>query len=537
MVDEVVDDDDLRRHRRRAGRPARRRSDPGLRLDQGLAAARRVSRSGLHPGVRGPRADRVFRLARPPRGDRGLRAEAAAAVHRKLSARSARSVEQPTRGRCRSLDLVGPMGELGALFNPGMRHELEERQAKAARREEEGNARDGDLRIDLESGVAVINIPGDEDDRATGRSRHRRSRVDRRLEPPRADAAASNSDDAGDAAQSRPATTDRRRARPTRAGGQLPSRRGASAATVDAPAIADRPATRCRPVTLACASSGRRRLPSARQQPATWSSTMPVACISAYAVVGPKNLNPRRLSSLAIAVDSAVIADEVGHRCRPRTRAGRRERPQQLVQADVQVGGHPGVVDRGLDLGPVPHDRGVGHQPIDVAVAEVGDPIDREAVEGAAGTPAVCAGSSTSSARTGRPPGTAARTGRRRRAADVPTRCRGTRRTPARWHPTSSGQARPVRPPRPDGATRLSGRIGASWPAPPARSAGCRCRPQRQRARCAAAGPAGAGRRRSASCAIGLATSQPDPAEDAERQAQIVRPGDPAAAGQSGRPA
>ncbi len=57
------------------------------------------------------------------------------------------------------------MGELGALFNPGMRHELEERQAKAARREEEGNARDGDLRIDLESGVAVINIAGaDEED-------------------------------------------------------------------------------------------------------------------------------------------------------------------------------------------------------------------------------------------------------------------------------------------------------------------------------------------------------------------------------------
>src|SRR6476620_449793 len=56
------------------------------------------------------------------------------------------------------------MGELGALFNPGMRHELEERQAKAARREEEGNARDGDLRIDLESGVAVINVPGSDDE-------------------------------------------------------------------------------------------------------------------------------------------------------------------------------------------------------------------------------------------------------------------------------------------------------------------------------------------------------------------------------------
>ena len=54
------------------------------------------------------------------------------------------------------------MSELGALFNPGMRHELEERRAKSARREEEGNARDGDLRIDLDSGVAVINTPGED---------------------------------------------------------------------------------------------------------------------------------------------------------------------------------------------------------------------------------------------------------------------------------------------------------------------------------------------------------------------------------------
>ena len=69
------------------------------------------------------------------------------------------------------------MGELGALFNPGMRHELEERQAKAARREEEGNARDGDLRIDLESGVAVINIPGE----TTSDDRH--AEVGRRLAP------------------------------------------------------------------------------------------------------------------------------------------------------------------------------------------------------------------------------------------------------------------------------------------------------------------------------------------------------------------
>jgi hypothetical protein len=56
------------------------------------------------------------------------------------------------------------MGELGAMFNPGMRHELEERRSKAARREEEGNARDGDLHIDLASGIAVINVPSDDED-------------------------------------------------------------------------------------------------------------------------------------------------------------------------------------------------------------------------------------------------------------------------------------------------------------------------------------------------------------------------------------
>ena len=48
------------------------------------------------------------------------------------------------------------MGELGALFNPGMRHEIEERKSKEMRREEEGDSDPGDLRIDLFSGVAVI---------------------------------------------------------------------------------------------------------------------------------------------------------------------------------------------------------------------------------------------------------------------------------------------------------------------------------------------------------------------------------------------
>lgn len=71
------------------------------------------------------------------------------------------------------------MGELGALFNPGMRHELAERKSKALRREEEGNAGDGELRIDLESGTATIKIqaadgstaPQDADE-DTGRGDH-----------------------------------------------------------------------------------------------------------------------------------------------------------------------------------------------------------------------------------------------------------------------------------------------------------------------------------------------------------------------------
>ena len=51
------------------------------------------------------------------------------------------------------------MGPLGEIFNPGMRHEIEERRSKALRREEDGNARDADLRIDLESGFVRISAP------------------------------------------------------------------------------------------------------------------------------------------------------------------------------------------------------------------------------------------------------------------------------------------------------------------------------------------------------------------------------------------
>lgn len=48
------------------------------------------------------------------------------------------------------------MGELGVLFNPGMRHEQEEKAAKQMMREDEGTGRKGRLGIDLESGTVVI---------------------------------------------------------------------------------------------------------------------------------------------------------------------------------------------------------------------------------------------------------------------------------------------------------------------------------------------------------------------------------------------
>jgi hypothetical protein len=100
------------------------------------------------------------------------------------------------------------MGELGALFNPGMRHELAERQAKAARREEEGNARDGDLRIDLESGVAVINVVDPDAEEAAAES----SGAGRTKTKPADDAAAdrqSTSDATADRESNSDATADR----------------------------------------------------------------------------------------------------------------------------------------------------------------------------------------------------------------------------------------------------------------------------------------------------------------------------------------
>lgn len=68
------------------------------------------------------------------------------------------------------------MGELGVLFNPGMRHEQEEKLAKQMLREDEGTGRKGRLGIDLESGVVVIGAgPAHSGQQAAGQPSHARA--------------------------------------------------------------------------------------------------------------------------------------------------------------------------------------------------------------------------------------------------------------------------------------------------------------------------------------------------------------------------
>jgi Family of unknown function (DUF6191) len=51
------------------------------------------------------------------------------------------------------------MEELAALFNPGMRHEQEQREKMAVLREDEGNSADPPSTVDLDAGVAVLRLP------------------------------------------------------------------------------------------------------------------------------------------------------------------------------------------------------------------------------------------------------------------------------------------------------------------------------------------------------------------------------------------
>lgn len=50
------------------------------------------------------------------------------------------------------------MNELAALFAPGKRHELAERQRREVLRDDDGNAADPPSTVDLDRGVAVIRL-------------------------------------------------------------------------------------------------------------------------------------------------------------------------------------------------------------------------------------------------------------------------------------------------------------------------------------------------------------------------------------------
>ena len=107
-----------------------------------------------------------------------------------------------------------------------------------------------------------------------------------------------------------------------------------------------------------------------------------------------------------------------------RARAARgRMRPEELVQRGARLAQRdrrPGVRDRRLDLAAVADDRGVGEQPLDVALAERGRRARGRSPRMRRGTPRACAGSSATRGPTGSPRGRAARRRRARRDRPAP---------------------------------------------------------------------------------------------------------------------
>ena len=174
---------------------------------------------------------------------------------------------------------------------------------------------------------------------------------------------------------------------------------------------------------------------------------MPVACISAYAVVGPTKRKPLRFNAFAIAVDSGVTATTSA----VVTGAGR----SRLGANDHSSASRPpssATTARRWRWSPAPspvaHDAGVGQQPRDVAVVER---RHRGRVEAGEGRPER---RPLAQDRDPRQPGLerleADPLEQRvpRRAPAGPTRRRGTPCSPAIRRPTGSGPARPDRAPR-----------------------------------------------------------------------------------------
>ena len=129
-------------------------------------------------------------------------------------------------------------------------------------------------------------------------------------------------------------------------------------------------------------------------------------------------------------------------------RAAVEEAPQEAgkARALLQLQQRPRIVDGGLDLEPVAHDAGIGHQAGDVLGAVAGDARRLEVVEGAAEVLALPQDRQPRQARTGSPPAPASRTARGRRSWARPTPRRGSaRRADRRCRPRGSAPARRAR--------------------------------------------------------------------------------------------
>ena len=166
MVDEVVAETNWLTGQRRARRGVGQGPTRAYAWIKASMHAAATSDLAVRPGVREPgpgravrrraittRRSGAFAEKRPPRFEGGSRPAGRGRFGRQRDRRPA--VAHLTYA------VPWDLSENSARCSiPACATRSRNAESKANRREEEGNARDGDLRIDLASGVAVINIPG-----------------------------------------------------------------------------------------------------------------------------------------------------------------------------------------------------------------------------------------------------------------------------------------------------------------------------------------------------------------------------------------
>ena len=143
-------------------------------------------------------------------------------------------------------------------------------------------------------------------------------------------------------------------------------------------------------------TSRRQRAIPRRWQSTRWVSTSPVASISACTVVGPTKPNPRLRSALESAIDSGEVVGtsaEVGGLGVVLGAEAVDERLEPSVVAQLDRG--LGVASRGLDLGAVADDAGVGHQHVRGRRRSSRPPGRRRSRGRPRGTGPACSGSSS----------------------------------------------------------------------------------------------------------------------------------------------